>query len=204
MTKVLKAIALNLVVLTWSVYGGGDMRMPTEKVITENHDISPLYLGIGFTIAKFHACNNINCTYEDQTYGAMIRAGYDINRYFGIELRAIKTFWDKGPFGGVPLQHVGLFAKPQYPMNERFKLYGLLGYGYTKNLGNGARLNYFNNDHGFSAGLGFEYDLSSKNDNGNNEAGSMQWSLFTDYQRLLIKSGAPDMDVVSLGVKYSF
>ena len=30
------------------------------------------------------------------------------------------------------------------------------------------------------------------------------WGLFVDYQRLLIKSDVPDMDVVSAGVTYDF
>ena len=202
MTRVLKMVVSSLVVCTLGIYGGGKISVPTdETIILESQDSSPLYLGVGFTIAKFQSCNSINCTYEDQTYGAMLRAGYDINRYFGIELRVIRTFWGEGPFGGVPLQHIGIFAKPQYPISERFRLYGLLGYGYTKNLGNGARLNYFDDDYGFSAGLGLEYDFSSKDDD---EADGRTWSLFVDYQRLLIKSGAPDMDVVSLGVKCSF
>jgi opacity protein-like surface antigen len=203
-TKVLRAIVSSLVVFTLGAYSGGKISVPTEdKMILKSQDISPLYLGIGFTIAKFQSCNRSNCSYEDQTYGAMLRAGYDINHYLGIEVRAIRTFWGEGSFGGVPLQHIGLFVKPQYPIGEHLRLYGLLGYGYTENLGNGARLNYFDNDYGFSAGLGLEYDLSSKDD-ANDEADSPTWSLFVDYQRLLIKSNAPDMDVVSLGVKYSF
>ena len=74
-----------------------------------------------------------------------------------------------------------------------------MGYRYTENLGNGARLDYFDNDHGFSAGIGIEYDLSDKQGDflknvtydrvfdGHADQGR-GWSLFLDYQRLLVKS----------------
>jgi len=70
-------------------------------------------------------------------------------------------------------------------------------------------------DNGFSAGFGLEYDLSDKRDDydrniyypegfdgqGDQEMG---WGLFVDYQRLLIDSNIPDLDVVSAGVTYDF
>ena len=145
----------------------------------------------------------------------MIRGGYDYNQYIGIEARYIRTFLDEGPFGGTPLAHIGIFLKPQYPVSERVNVYGLLGYGYTENLGNGGRLDYFDNDSGFSAGVGIEYDLSDRNydreENGNYDRAfdgyadqGRGWSLFLDYQRLLIDSDIPDLDAVSLGLRYDF
>ncbi|HFU77267.1 MAG TPA: hypothetical protein ENK68_02035, partial [Epsilonproteobacteria bacterium] len=125
------------------------------------------------------------------------------------------TFLDKGPFGGLPLAHIGLYAKPQYPVSERVNLYGLLVYGCTKNPGNGGRLNYFDCDSGFSAGAGLEYDLSDRKGDFLKDAQydrafdgyadqGKGWSLFVDYQRLLIKSNVPDMDVISAGLRYDF
>jgi len=185
---------------------------PIKTIIDEN---SPWYVGAGVVGAKLSGCNMKDCSYEDVTYGVMVRGGYDVNQYFGIEARAIKTYWDKGPYGGTPLQHIGLFLKPQYPVSERVNLYALLGYGYTKNLGNGARLNYFDHDHGFSAGVGLEVDFSDREHD--KEKGvtydrefdgfadqGIGWSLFVDYQRLLIKSNIPDLDVVSLGLRYDY
>jgi OOP family OmpA-OmpF porin len=208
-------ILIGLALLTTSIYAGGKAVSPVDAQIKPiPEDISSFYLGVGMVAAKFHACGN-GCDYEDLTYGAMLRGGYDFNQYFGIEARYIHTFLDKGPLGGVPLQHIGLYAKPQYPVNEEMNLYALLGYGYTKNLGNGARLNYFNDDNGFSAGIGLEYDLSDKEGDFENGANydrafdgyadqGIGWSLFVDYQRLLIKSNVPDMDAVSFGVRYDF
>jgi OOP family OmpA-OmpF porin len=130
--------------------------------------------------------------------------------------------WDEGPYGGAPLSHIGIYAKPQYPVAENVNLYGLLGFGYTENLGNGERLNYFDSDSGFAAGIGIEIDLSDRDDDyeahKTDENPNPQfdrefdgyanqgkgWSLFIDYQRLLIKSDVPDMDVISFGIRYDF
>jgi len=210
--------SLVAVSLTTALYAGGKNVsaagvpvIPIEMVTP-----SPWYLGAGLVWAKLDGCNlQPGCTYEDVTYGAMVRGGYDYNEYIGVEARYIRTFWDEGPYGGTPLAHAGLFLKPQYPVSERVNLYGLLGYGYTENLGNGARLNYFDNDWGWSAGAGIEYDLSDREgdkiENGDYDRAfdgyadqGKGWSLFLDYQRLLIDSDVPDMDAVSLGLRYDF
>ncbi len=182
----------------------------------ETIDPSPWYLGAGIVWAKLSGCNlQPDCTYEDVTYGAMVRGGYDYNQYLGLEARYIRTFLDEGPYGGTPLAHIGLYLKPQYPVAERVNVYALLGYGYTENLGNGARLDYFDSDSGFSAGVGLEYDLSDREgdreENANYDRAfdgyadqGRGWSLFLDYQRLLIKSDVPDMDAISLGLRYDF
>ena len=210
--------AMGLSVLS---YAGGDKNIASATAAiapVETVDPSPLYLGVGLAWAKIREsdCNNIEgCTYEDATYGVMVRGGYDVNQYVGIEARYMRTFLDKGPEGGAPLAHAGIFLKPQYPMSERINIYGLLGYGYTENLGSGGRLNYFDSDWGFSAGVGLEYDLSDREsdrvENGNYDRAfdgyadqGRGWSLFMDYQRLLIKSGIPDLDAVSFGVRYDF
>lgn len=191
-TIIIKPLLISIALATLTQAGGKTVA-PVDAAILpiETTTILPIYLGVGVTAAQFSACSN-NCDYEDVTYGAMLRGGYDFNEYFGIEARGIRTFLDEGPFGGVPLQHIGLYAKPQYPVIQDFNVYGLLGYGYTENLGNGGRLNYFDNDHGFTAGLGLEYDLFK------------EWNLFVDYQRLLIKSNVPDMDALSVGLRYDF
>jgi OOP family OmpA-OmpF porin len=218
--SVLRSLVSLLALGTVLQAGGGKNLVPAvapvAPIVTE--DISPWYLGAGLVWAKLSNadCGGVpGCTYEDTTYGAMVRGGYDVNEYVGIEARYIDTFWDEGPYGGTPLMHVGLFLKPQYPVSERVNLYGLLGYGYTKNLGDGARLNYFDDDWGFSAGVGIEYDLSDREgdrvENGNYDRPfdgyadqGKGWSLFLDYQRLLIKSDIPDLDAVSFGIRYDF
>jgi len=204
--------------LSTTLYAGGKGVAPAVVPVVpiETIDPSPWYLGAGLVWAKLSGCDlQPNCTYEDVTYGAMVRGGYDYNQYVGVEARYINTFLDEGSYGGTPLAHIGLYLKPQYPVTERVNAYALLGYGYTENLGNGARLDYFDSDWGFSAGLGLEYDLSDREGDREENANydrefddyadqGRGWSLFLDYQRLLIKSDVPDMDAISLGLRYDF
>lgn len=218
MTRNMLISSLVAVSLSTALYAGGkNVSAAGIPVIPiEIVDPSPWYLGGGLVWAKLSGCDLLpGCSYEDATYGAMVRGGYDYNEYIGVEARYIRTFLDKGPYGGAPLAHAGLFLKPQYPVSERVNLYGLLGYGYTENLGNGARLRYFDSDWGWSAGAGIEYDLSDRDgdkiENGNYDREfdgyadqGKGWSLFLDYQRLLIKSDVPDLDAISLGVRYDF
>ena len=215
--RIIIKLLFSFVLGTTSIYAGGKGVAPAVVPIVpiETIDPSPWYLGAGLVWAKLSNCDLADCPYEDVTYGAMVRGGYDYNQYIGVEARYINTFLDEGPFGGTPLEHIGLFLKPQYPVSERVNVYALLGYGYTKNLGNGARLDYFDSDSGFSAGLGLEYDLSDREgdreENANYDRGfdgyadqGRGWSLFLDYQRLLIKSDVPDLDAISFGLRYDF
>jgi len=176
----------------------------------------PVYIGVGLVYGKYSGCTSPGCKYEDVTYGAMLRAGYEWNQYFGVEARMLATFWGADPLGGEKLQHIGIFAKPMYPLGNDFNVYGLLGYGWTKTTTelSGSLLPTLNQS-GFSAGLGVEYDLSDKEDDfeedtlydrsfdgqADEERG---WGLFVDYQRLLIDSNVPNLDVVSAGVTYDF
>jgi len=190
--RILKMIGILLILSIEVQAGSKDIAPVAAPVIPIEVETLPWYFGLGLVAIKFNACED-DCSYEDLTYGAMLRGGYDYNPYFGIEARYMRTFLDKGPFGGLPIEHIGLFLKPQYLINEKINLYGLLGYGYTKNLGSGARLNYFDDDSGFSAGVGIEYELSED-----------KWRLFLDYQRLLIASNVPNIDAISFGIRYSF
>jgi OOP family OmpA-OmpF porin len=218
MVKRVLISSLVAISLSTTLYAGGKgvVEAVAPVLPIETIDPSPWYLGVGLVWAKLSGCNlQPGCEYEDVTYGAMVRGGYDYNEYVGIETRYIRTFLDEGPEGGTPLAHAGIFLKPQYPVSERVNLYSLLGYGYTENLGNGGRLNYFDSDWGFSAGAGVEYDLSDREgdriENGNYDRAfdgyadqGKGWSLFLDYQRLLIDSDIPDLDAISFGVRYDF
>jgi len=215
--KVLKQIIvpslLGLTILC--AEGKGVMPSAVAVKLIPTSNPNPFYLGIGFVWGQYNGCLSPGCEYEDVTFGAMARAGYDWNQYLGMEARILGTFWGADPLGGQELQHVGIYAKPMYPITEDFNIYGLLGYGWTKTTtgGNGNLLTV--DDNGFSAGIGLEYDLSSTEDDiqsdiyynrvfdgqANQETG---WGVFIDYQRLLIKSNVPDMDVISIGFTYDF
>ena len=192
-------------------YAGGDI-MPTVvpiEPVPVKQLATPVYLGVGFVAGRYLESN-----YEDVTYGAMIRAGYEFNQYIGLEARYLATFWDEGDLYGQELEHVGLYVKPMLSLGDNFNMYGLLGYGWTQTNTSGL-LNGAIDDNGFSAGAGLEYDLSDKRDDydrntyypegfdgqADQERG---WGLFVDYQRLLIQSNVPDLDAISAGVTYDF
>ena len=216
MNKVLLGSGLAVVLLSSLYAGGGKNIAPVAAVIAPiaTEDPSPWYIGAGLILGKWYK-ETETCEYEDVTYGVMVRGGYEWNQYIGIEARAMGTFWGADPLGGEKLQHVGIFAKPTYPLGEDFDVYGLLGYGWTKSTtgGNGNLPEI--DDHGFSWGIGLEYDLSDKDDDFDEDTyydrpfdgqadQEKGWGLFVDYQRLLVKSGMPDMDVISVGVTYDF
>jgi len=203
------------------VYAGGKgvepVREPVEPV-PELQSVIPIYLGLGGVWGKYDGtCGSEDCPYEDVTYGALFRAGYDFNQYLGVEARVLGTFFKDDKLGGQELRHYGLYLKPMYPVAEEFNLYGLLGYGLTKtkvnNMKSGNLIEI--DENGFSAGLGLEFDFSKNSDErdddtkysrefdgqGDQEKG---WGLFVDYQRLLIKSDTPKLDTVSAGVTYDF
>ena len=210
---------LATVAMSTMSYGGGKVVAPVEapvEPIPAMHTPTPVYIGLGLVWGRYHGCETSpGCTYEDVTYGAMVRAGYEWNQYIGIEARALATFWGADDLGGQKLRHIGLFAKPMYPLGEDFNVYALLGYGWTKTTTGGNGNLPTVDESGFSAGIGLEYDLSDKDDD--REEDTMYdrgfdgqadqengWGLFVDYQRLLIKSDVPDMDVISAGVTYDF
>lgn len=198
-----------LVIVILSIFGfaGGNV-IPVEPVPVKRL-ATPIYIGAGFVSGRYYSSH-----YEDVTYGAIFRMGYEFNQYIGLEARYIATFWDEGLLYGQKLEHFGLFFKPMIPFEDNFNLYGLLGYGWTQ-TGASDRLNIAIEDNGFSAGFGLEYDLSDKRDDydrniyypegfdgqADQEKG---WGLFVDYQRLLIDSDIHDLDVVTAGVTYYF
>lgn len=219
MKKSILVSFLAVATMSTSVWAGGKGVFPVEapvEPIPVMQTPSPVYLGLGILWGRFNGiCGDADpsCTYEDVTYGALLRAGYDFNQYFGLEGRVLGTFLKADPLGGEELRHFGIFAKPMYPIGEDFNIYALLGYGWTQTKA-GQNLTEVD-DSGFSAGLGLEYDLSDmeddREDNGDYDRDfdgqadqERGWGLFVDYQRLLIKSDTPDMDVVSGGITYDF
>ena len=211
MTKRIFISLAAFTAITTSGYAGGDIA-PVPVLIPDDstHEPLPVYLGAGLIWGRYHKDTYV-CEYEDVTYGAMVKAGYDWNPYIGIEARYLQTFWDEDDLGGQKLQHFGLFAKPMYPVSENVNIYGLVGYGWTetKTGGNGNLPTV--DESGFSAGVGFEYNFSDNKENASyggefdtQEDQEGFWGIFVDYQRLLIDSDVPDMDVISIGVTYHF
>ena len=195
---------------------------PVKPVIRAKK-ISPsgFYAGLGITGAKYKdscKCKNSSSSslggssksrsFKDTTYGAMARVGYDINQYIGVEARASKTNWDSD---GSKVEHGGVYVKPMLPVGNSANIYGLVGLAKTKVKSKNGKTPTVNAD-GLALGVGMEIDLSkdtprdgrysrSFDGQGDQEKGL---GLFVDYEKMLIKKNAPDLDAVSAGVTYDF
>jgi len=172
-------------------------------------DINPsgFYAGLGISAARYKSnCNN-GCkgSGTDKSAGIMARVGYDFNKYIGIEARGIRTNWKSD---GGKVKHAGIFLKPMLPIGDATNIYGLVGVAKTTTQGAMQRTDA----EALALGLGVEYDLSKDtpkegrygrafDGKGNQEKGL---GVFVDYERMLVKSGSPDLDALSTGVTYDF
>jgi len=173
------------------------------------NDILPLglYVGLGLSGARFDpSCPCPSPKGDvDKTAGVIGRVGYDFNKYIGLETRGIRTNWKSN---GGKIKHAGLFVKPMYPVSKDINLYALGGYAKTTTEGSKRRIDV----ESLAWGAGLEYDFANDTPKdgkysrtfdgyGDQEAG---WGLFADYERLVQKSGSPDLDTLNVGVTYDF
>ena len=168
---------------------------------------NPWYVMGGLTIGAYESeCVVAPCTYEDYTSGMIIGAGYQVNQYFALEARALRTFWGAGENGGERIGHTGFYLKPSYPLVENLSIYALLGYGWTESIaaGNGNLPEI--DESAFSWGLGLGYEMPQY------EASAHHWGLFVEYQSLLNdqeiiyreRKSLITIGVFSAGVTYRF
>jgi len=204
----MKKIGLSLLAvmaLSNMSYAGGDMAPVVEPAIIVpmvDDSVSGFYAGLGASVASTREADTNFFDIEDgqdRTGDVTLLAGYDINEYVAIEGRyqfsvAEENILDKTSWG--------IFVKPQYPVTEDFKVYGLLGYGGIDVSGtNHVGSSIATDDTGFQWGLGASYEVYEN------------ISIFIDY--LNIASGVPttafvtsnveiDSDAFTIGVIYHF
>ena len=180
--------------------------VPTKAISTNG-----FYAGIGISATKFKSScksqgtSTCNKSASDKTAGIMGRVGYDLNKYIGVEARGLRTNWKSN---GGKIKHAGVFVKPMIPVGENTNLYALAGVAKTTTQGKLQRVD----TKSFAWGAGVEYDISAdnaKNGRYNREFdghGDQEQGLgvFADYERLVQKSGSPDLDTVNVGVTYDF
>ena len=183
--------------------------VPVPVVKPKNISTNGFYAGLGITGVRYE--NDCKCTTgrkaenKDTTYGLMARVGYDVNQYVGIEARGARTNWDSD---GSKVKHAGLFVKPMIPIGNSSNLYGLVGVAKTTVRGRMPDVDA----EGLALGAGIEVDLSKDtpkegkysrafDGHGDQEKGI---GMFIDYERMHVKSGAPNIDAVSAGVTYDF
>ena len=167
---------------------------------------SGFYAGLGITGSRYDSnCNCAGKSGTENAVGIVGRVGYDFNPYIGIEARGIKSIANDD---GASITHTGLFLKPMLPIGDVTNLYALLGAAKTKTEGTLQKVDV----EGLALGAGVEVDLSKDipkegrysrefDGKGDQEKGI---GLFIDYERLVVKNNAPDLDTLSAGVTYDF
>ena len=174
----------------------------------KNISANGFYAGLGIAAARYKtncSCTSSSKSGTDKTAGVMARVGYDFNQYVGLEARGIKTNWK---LHGGKVKHVGVFVKPMLPVSDAVNAYGLVGVAKTTTKGHLQKTDAT----GLALGAGVEVDLSADrakegrynrafDGKGDQEKGV---GVFLDYERMVVKSGAPDLDAVSAGVTYDF
>jgi OOP family OmpA-OmpF porin len=179
---------------------------PVKKVEQKEIDPSGFYVGLGISGVKYDtACNCKIGSGTDKSVAILGRVGYDYNRYIGIEVRGLRTIAKED---GASISHTGLFIKPMVPILGNSNLYALIGASKTTSTGELQSISA----EGLALGAGLEVDLSKDkpkdgkysrdfDGEGNQEKGL---GLFIDYERLVVKDNAPDIDTISAGVTYDF
>jgi len=167
---------------------------------------SGLYLGLGYAATNIDiTIDGLNAKDQDildaSTDSIILLAGYDINKYFGVEgryyLNATEAAFEyelrNTPLSGAyKAESFALYAKPQYNLGL-ITLYGLLGVSFNDYTVN-TLLGGSNNDALFSWGGGAKFNVTQS------------LGLFVDYTDMGKSDNITNTDLTSwnLGVSYRF
>jgi len=168
----MKKLTLSLVAaLAMSAFAvaGGDIAPIEEPVVVEPViDDSAFYIGIGYGYFD-QTMDNINNRGEDleaETNNVLLQAGYQFNKYIGVEGR----YWigvgdatwsdntESEDYSG-DYSSWGIYVKPMYPVTDSFNIYALLGYASTT-LDADTENDFYWDTSEFSWGLGAEYGIT--------------------------------------------
>jgi OOP family OmpA-OmpF porin len=180
-----------------------------EEPTKEAKDIyaNGFYAGLGIVATRYKTSCSTRCANSgtDKTIGVLGRVGYDFNKYIGLEARGIRTSLKND---GGTVKHAGVFIKPMLPLGDKSNIYGLIGLAKTTTQGRLQRTDAET----LALGAGIEVDLSKDSPKdgrynrefdgqGDQERGL---GLFVDYEKMVVKSGAPALDALSAGLTYDF
>lgn len=194
---------------------GGDFETvePIVAIPPVEQDNSSFYLGLAMASVSARdagiSMDIFNVTAgQDRLGNVSLLAGYNYNQYIGVEGRYTTSLTNEDM---VVMDGWSLFVKPQYPVSEKFSVYGLLGFGgitldneHTPGVvvHNGVPVleNTDVDDNGFQWGLGLSYVVTENID------------VFFDYTSLandmdgVFYTGASqaDVDAFTLGLTYKF
>jgi len=200
---------LTLIALSNVSFAGGNFEKPVEPAIVipqieevAEASVSGFYAGLGASVESTRESSLDMFSEEegqDRTGNVTLLAGYDFNKYLAIEGRYIFSVIDQDI---VERYSWGVFVRPQYPITEDFKVYGLLGYGGVDISGiNNANQTIEADGTGFQWGLGLSYEVYEN------------ISIFIDYinltkdlstTRFETANANVDSDAFTIGVVYHF
>ena len=198
MNKIVLSLGAVVALSSFSV-AGGDV-VPVVPMYMDS-DESSFYVGIGVSAVSARSSNskgNIGGAKDgqDRLGNVTLLGGYNINRYFAVEGRYTTSFADEDKH---TMDGLSIYAKPQYPINENFSVYALLGYGSVKfDAINDAIISV--DDSGFQWGLGLNYEVA------NNMAIFIDYTFLASDMEGTYIGGSTEVDTDSLtvGVSYKF
>lgn len=212
----MKKFNLSIVtVLAMSTFAiaGGDIAQPVMEPVVEAPVVVPpitddsgLYIGLAYSVGEwdFDEVNGDDDDINDFNT-VMFQAGYNFNKYIAVEGR----YWsgldtsntDEPDNYDFKVDAWGIYVKPQYPLSNIFKIYGLVGYADITSAQYDGNFDIIDDGdvNGFSWGLGATFAF---NDN---------VEVFIDYvslcdDRVSYTFGAYDEDVTNwnFGITYKF
>ncbi len=200
MKKIVLSVSA-LAAMSSLVFAGGDI---VEPVVSESvvEELSGFYAGLGIAAVNTRGSEQSiewfnSVEGQDRLGNVSFLAGYNFNAYIAVEGRYTTSFAHDEH---IEMDGWSLFVKPQYPVNENFSLYALLGYGGLTLDGEKPLLGVVDvDDSGFQWGIGVDYMMTEN------------VSLFADYTWLAYDmDGAyagenqADVDAFTVGVNYHF
>ncbi|WP_456432613.1 outer membrane beta-barrel protein [Nitratifractor sp.] len=171
---------------------------------TEVLPIAPygMYLGAGLGASFFGRdcpCADGSRIYDD-TFGGIVRLGYDWNDFLGLEGRLMWLPWEKD---FMSLLNGSLYLKPKYAVTDNLTVYGLAGYGRNR-LSCDCPAHPHHKHFEWAPGLGFggEYFFNKERYNGKRKG----WSIWADVVNVMYDKDRFNFtdNVVSGGVNYHF
>ncbi len=204
--------AIAMVALSGVGFAGGDMAAVVEPVVAvpEVEESLGIYAGLALSAVSTRGAS-VDLDFFDSVSGqdrlgnATLLGGYELNEYIAAEGRYTTSVDDLHSEDISEMDGWSLFFKPQYPVTEQFRVYGLLGFG-------GVTLDSVNpafsvdvDDSGFQWGVGMSYAL-------NEYIKDYDLSIFVDYTSLandmegVYFNGDTEIDVdaITVGVALSF
>ena len=200
----------KIVLSVWAVaamsslgFAGGDMKdvePAIEPVVEIETAEKNFYVGLGLSAlstgtGSIDFFNNHKA--RDRTLNLLFMAGYEFNPYVAVEGRYSTYVYEEDSLNS---DTWGIYLKPQYPVNEDFKVYALLGFGgMTVDGVSGVDIDV--DDTGFQWGLGASYGVAE------------DIAIFVDYVSIANDMGADswlgtsadvDSDALTVGVTYNF